>query len=269
MNKPRSTTVLMPLSESTKLDFDTHNFLSELSDLFAQAGVEFGQLVCPGLDQAQARAELGAAWYYLDHTEDALLLDSDMSADARLVFEQLAVLEEPVLVCPYLQRNEQGLSHGLSRWTLDAAGQRMELEMREGRRMMRMPASGLGFTRIRRSAWKQAIEHFNPEAFPLLNWRSHLPNHAGLTVCGLFEPLVHDHLGDGVMKRRSEDVSFFVRLAQAGLTPYALLDSVVTHHGKCEGSFLDALKEDQRQLESKRRHIASRWRSWSSDVRLT
>ena len=264
--KPRSLTVLLPLAENTKIDWSTHTFLAELREAYADLGVEFGELVCVGLDQAQARAEVVSAWLRVDHTEDALLLDSDMSADVRLVTEQMAVLEEPLLLAPYLQRNEDGGAHGLARWTIDTAGRTMAAETREGRRMLPMPGSGLGFTRIRREALAKAFDFFNPKDFPLLNWISYLSNHAGLPVCGLFEPIVHEHLQPGVNRRRSEDVSFFLRMAQAGVTPYALLDAVVTHHGKTEGSFLDALLEDERKLLAKRRRASFELRACPDDL---
>jgi len=269
--KPRSLTVLVPLAESQKTDWDTHDFLSNLREAYADLGVEFGELTVRGLDQAHARAELLAAWYQLDHTDDGLLIDGDMCADPRLVTEQLCVLEEPILVCPYLQRNEGGLAHGLARWTIDTAGKPVTAEMREGRRMMPMPAAGLGFTRVRRSAIAQAWGYFegkagelaallelNPALAPFtrrLFWTSHLPAHAGMPVLGLFEHIVNQHLDGGPDRRRSEDISFFLRLAEAGLTPYALLDACVWHHGKNEGSFMDALRDEELKLFARRRRV--------------
>lgn len=269
--KPRSLTVLLPLAENTKTDWATHQFLSELREAFADLGVEYGELTCIGLDQAHARAELLSAWYQLDHTEDALLLDSDMASAVELVTQQLCVLAEPVLVCPYLQRNEGGHAHHLARWTIDTAGKPVAMVLREGRRMMPMPAAGLGFTRIRRAAVAQAWDFFtrrqeeldailalHPELAPhtrRLFWSSHLPNHAALPVLGLFEHVVNEHVQDGPFRRRSEDISFFLRLGEAGLVPYALADACVWHHGKNEGSFMDALRDEETRLCSQRRRV--------------
>lgn len=244
----------MPLGGGRLVTWETMQMIRECDDAFAQLGVRFTAIKIAGYDQAQARDELLAVfWHQATMFDDALLLDSDMSTPAAFVVA-LATLEEPLLSIPYEMRGAEGGAGNT--WAIDMAGEKNWAELREGKRMMRIRGAGLGFTRIRRDALGKMIAKFGQ--MPSLNWISHHPEHEGLPCTGLCTPLVHEHPdGLGVRRRRPEDMSFFARARDAGLTAYALLDAPCWHDARGGRTWLDSILDEERKTASLRKRAAA------------
>ena len=257
IRKPRSLTVLMPLAESRRMTFECHDFLAALWALYDQLDVRYVERAFPGGDKDEARAELLAAWYACDDTEDALFVDSDQHAvdPMGLVIRQMATLEEPLLVAPTLMRTGDDPWMDVEKaWMIDGAGGTMTVEKREGVRMLPIRGTGLGFTRIRRSAYGRLLDFYGQDP-SVPRWESHAPTTRGMPVLNLFAPLVHEHPdGSGKFRRRPEDMSFFRRALDAGIQPYALVDAIVMHDGKGGMSFMQALQAHARHKATLRKH---------------
>lgn len=251
MKKPRPLLALIPLSGSRLLTWETMQMIRQLDDLFAQAGVPFTAIRLPGYDQAHARDELLAKFlHHGTQFEDALMLDGDMSTDPRYV-AALAILEEPLVCLPYEMRHADMASGG-NTWAIDQAGEKIWAEIREDKRMMRVRGAGLGFTRIRRAALEQMHAKYKHDK--ALNWISHFEEWPGLPVTGYCTPLVTEHPdGSGIPRRRPEDMTFFARAREAGLTAYALLDVPVWHDARGGRTFLDGILDHERQIASMRK----------------
>lgn len=262
--KPRSTMILTPLPSAGKLHHEVHSFLVHLRTMYAELDVPFAEVCIAGFDQPQCRAELLAVYYKHRHQyEDAIFLDSDTVVSPQLILE-LATLEEPLVCVPYEQRRREDGQYpegSIAHWAVDTAGMNASVEIREGRRMMNVRGAGLGCTRIRREAvehlWKKAREEDAfPCAFPAPFWSSQYPGLEGTEVCGLFEPIVHEHIaGTGVMRRRPDDMSFFLRCQQWGVQAWALCDAAIWHDGKGGVSLWDALVTKERELAAMRKRV--------------
>ena len=280
---PRSTMVLMPLPSGGKLHYEVHHFLTHMRMRYAQEGVAYYEQIIAGLDQPQCRAEL-LAFYYRnrEHFEQVVWLDSDTIV-APETFLDLGRLHDPIVGIPYEQRRRDEVRYpegSIQNWALSTNGQDAHPEVREGRRMMAVAGMGMGCVRMTRDAvehlWAWAKEQqsqdmqcrheFAPREF---FWASHLPGMIGTEVCGLFEPIVHKHL-DGIgevlagydgsilahhMRRRPEDMSFFLRACASGLQPYVLCDATVWHDGKGGKSLWDCLTETEKEKDRQRRRV--------------
>lgn len=269
MKKPRSTLILSPLSRAGMRHDENATFIkSVLPDAFAAVGVECTHFPLIGLDQAQARAEMLSAFYYHKQFEDALFIDSDIVTHPDYVLK-LATLEEPLLACCYEDRLPNtgiGEDGGTGAFLADTQGYQ-PVVMREGMHMLPMRGGGLGLTRIRRSVvdglwdWARA----NPisclddpkNTFTTRFYTSHYPGLMGLEVCGLFDPITHEHPeGSGVLRRRPEDLSFFHRCQMAGFQAYAPIEVPLIHAGRGGRSMYDAMIEDERLKSARRRRVA-------------
>lgn len=263
MTVPRPTLILSPLSRAGMRHDDNARFIySELPQAFADAGSVCDVFPFNGMDQAQARAEMLAAFKKSTEYEDALFIDGDICTSAAFVLK-MARLQEPLLsVCYEDRQPEPGRTPdgGTQFFVLDTAGEVLQPEVREGMRMLRLRGNGLGLTRIRRSVvdrlWQWAREG-GGLLYQTPFWTSHLPGLMGLEVCGLFEPISHEHPdGSGIDRRRPEDMSFFARCIEAGITPYAPLEIPLIHAGKGGRSLWDAMLEQERLRSARKRRVA-------------
>lgn len=268
MNKtPRPTLILSPLARSGKRDDENARLIySELPQAFADAGSECTVLPLVGLDQAQARAEMLAAFRYHKRFEDALFIDSDITTHPQFILK-LATLQEPLLACSYEDREpDQGVGDdgGVGAYLLETGGKKT-LEVREGMQMLPIRGCGLGLTRIRRSVvetlWEKGKEaqgiFAKGEEDHINFWISHFPGLMGLEVAGLFEPIVHEHPdGSGILRRRPEDLSFFTRCRHAGFQAYCPAQIPLVHAGRGGRSFYDAMVEEQRLHDARTRRVA-------------
>jgi len=244
-SKPRSTIILMPLGGARKLTWETHRLILDCYALFSERGVRFTAHRHIGDDQAQARDELLALFLHGTDFDDAIFLDDDVATDARFV-EQLALIQEELVVCPYEMRNSDG---GLQKntWAVDTGGKKPTSEVREGRLMMPVLGAGLGLTRIRRGALEKMWKKYAQVS--ALNWTSHYDEHPGLACTGFCMPLVHEHPeGSGTMRRRPEDMSFFARARASGVQPYALLDVPVWHDARGGRTFREGCISDDKKI---------------------
>ena len=242
--------------------------IRQLDDLFAQAGVPFTAVRLAGYDQAHARDELLAKFLH----QGTQFEERD---HARRGHEHRSALRHGPrdargadLCLPYEMRHAD-MTTG-NTWAIDQAGEQVWAEIRESKRMMRVRGAGLGFTRIRRSALEQMHAKYKHDRS--LNWISHYEEHPGLAVTGYCTPLVNEHPdGSGIMRRRPEDMSFFARAREAGLSAYALLDVPVWHDARGGRTFLDGILDREREMASlkKRARESSRraltiWSAWST-----
>lgn len=262
--KPRSLMLLMPLPSRGMLHHEVHAFLTHLRFKFVELGVPYHEQIIPGMDQPQCRAELLAFYYrHRESFEDLLWLDSDTIVAPDTVLE-LARLEEPIVGVPYEQRRRDEARYpegSIENWAVATDGLDAQVTVREGRRMLPVRGFGLGCARIRRDAvermWNRARTRSLEYAAPF--WRSEVPGMEGTEVCGLFEPIVHMHPEGkpqlACMRRRPEDMSFFVRAREAGLQPYVLCDAAIWHDGKGGVSLWDALVNQERDKARMRRRV--------------
>ena len=245
MKKPRSTLVLMPLPGSRTLTWETMTMIRQLDENFSALEVPFGVIKVSGFDQAQARDELFARFWAAELFDQCITLDGDIMVPPEMVMT-ICTLEEPLLVAPYEMRNADAAGDR-NTWAIDQAGEKIWAEVREGKQMMRVRGAGMGFVRIRRDALAKMIAKYGK--MPSLNWTSHYEEHPGLPVCGLCTPIVHEHPdGSGVLRRRSEDGSFFARAKAAGVDAYALLDVPVWHDARGGRTWLDGILDEERKL---------------------
>lgn len=258
---PRSLMLLIPLPASGGMHYEVHEFLEGLKLSYLQAGVAFHSQIIAGMDQAQCRAEL-LAFYYRNraHFEDVGFLDADTVVGIETIHE-LGRLEEPVVVIPYeaRRRDERKYENGaIAHWAIDTSGRDARVEVREGRRMMAVRGSGLGCVRFRREVIEAMWDRAKLGAFKWATpvWTSDVPGIEGTEVCGLFEHVTHEHPdGSGVLRRRPEDMSFFLRANDAGFQPYALCDQAIWHDGKGGVSLWDALVTQERERARMRRRV--------------
>lgn len=265
---PRSTLILSPLSRAGMRHDDNARFIySDLPEAFAEAGSVCAVLPLVGLDQAQARAEMLAAFMHHHDYEDALFIDSDCTTSPRVVLK-LAQLETEILACAYedrLPEHGKGDDGGSGAFWLDTPG-RCTLEVREGMRMLKIKGTGLGLTRIRRSAieklWKWAEE---TGGAPF--WLSHFPGMHGMPVGGFFEQIVHEFpAGTGLIRRRSEDMSFFDRCYRAGIEVWCPAEVAIAHGGRAGKSLYDAMIEDERIRKNERSRVAGKLLTWPDNM---